>query len=124
MRVADLWRNRQWRFLLNLIDHLPVNSYFVEAQLNDEDLAARLAGQPEGKARGPRVAEWSPLQAAIARLTDRMTELLVATVKMHGGNARLEFEPRPTTAVDRAREAARKRKHDALVKRLLPPPSQ
>lgn len=121
MRVADLWRNRQWRFLLNLIDHLPVNSYFVEAQLNDEDLAARLAGQPESKPGGPRISEWSPEQAALARLTDRITELLVATVRINGGQAQLAFEPRPRTALDRAREQALERRHRALVDRLLKP---
>jgi len=61
------------------------------------------------------------LAAAIDRL-----EVLIATVYASAGKTppRVKPYPRPRTAIERARETSRRARHEALVARVLPPPSE
>lgn len=127
MRGIDLateWRSRRWRKLLNLIDRLPRNSQFVEAQANDEDAARALFAVVGDALPEPteRWSEWSPEREALARLEDRLQDLTRAVVAS-GGSKPGQFRParRPTSAMQGLREARRVDQHRTLVARVLPP---
>lgn len=122
MDVAKLWRSRRWRLLLNLIDHLPAHSFYVEAQLDDEDLAERIlsSGEPTAAA-GPRLSEWDPVVRELTVITDRLSELTAVVVQGLGGKARPDYRPRPATALDAVRDRRVRDKHRELVRRLTPP---
>lgn len=91
---------------------------------NDEDLAADLA---EGRislapaATGPRVSEWSPIRAALAEISDRLSMLTIAVLAAGGAKVLPKFTPapRPVTSMTHAAAAARKtaeaRQFDEIV---------
>jgi hypothetical protein len=110
-----------WRRLLNLIDHLPRNSYYVEALADDEELAAMALDQPlDDMPSGPRVSQWSPEADLLAVVADRLAEL-AATVVASVGGAPGTLRPlaRPRTAGDRLRARRRRERHEVLVQRVL-----
>lgn len=124
MDFRGLWRSRQWRKLLNLIDWLPRNSAFSEAMSNDEDLAAALLSRPKDErskqARRPRVSEYSPELERLIDVVDRLGEVMAATVAAAGGKPpKVRPQPRPETAMDRLREQQRYLKHKRTVSRVL-----
>lgn len=110
-----LWCDgRSHRFALNLIDHLPAASAYVEACAQDEELAARVAAGdvmvPEST--GPRVSEWSSERAALADACDLLRLIFIAILASGGAKSLPEFKPspRPVTAIAAAtREAERTR---------------
>lgn len=111
----QLWQERRWRKLLNLIDRLPLNSCFMDEMANDEELAK---SQPEpdgdGKPPPPRLRDWSPEVNAIALLADRVITLIQATIAAQGGKPpTLPYMDRPVTAAERI---ARKREQEKLMK--------
>ena len=89
---------------------------------DDEDMArSYLAEHGDQPARPPRVAEWNPLRAELANITDRLAELIGAVIAVNGGKPpQLQPRPRPVTALDRVRHTLREEQHNALVLRLLP----
>jgi hypothetical protein len=106
--------------LLNLIDHLPRDSFLVEAQADDEELAQFLVrrGSTESERRR-RLSEWSPELEALAQAVDRLGELAAILIKANGGNpSPVQPFPRPHTAMDRFRARARFERHRSLVERL------
>lgn len=120
-----MWNDRRWRLLLNLIDHLPRNSAYVEAQAQDEEAARAYvrAGRSQDPAEevGEKVSEWSSERYALARIEDRLSELIATTVAAAGGKpGRVRYADRPKTAVDRVTIEVGMEKHGALVARLLP----
>lgn len=121
MDLATEWRGRRWRKLLNLIDHLPRDSAYVEAIANDDAMADQLVEQVPETAPGPRLSDWSPEVEALYALVDRVTELIHLTAAVNGAKpGRMQPAPRPVTAFDRARIRRRVRKHRDLVARVLP----
>lgn len=119
-----MWRSRRWRKLLNIIDQLPRNSHYVEAQLDDDDLAAQLATLPEGQPVR-RISEWTPELETLAAVADRLVDVLNVLLKVNGGNAtELRPQPRPTTALSRVRAHQRQIKHESLVARVLAHPEK
>ena len=135
--LTDLWRARRWRFLLNLIDHLPRHTYYSEAVSNDPEHArmlaeamAKRAEEADGESgpSGPPMHIWSPEVSALTDLTDavrRVEYAIVATNSEKGkGPKPPEPLPRPVSMLDRERKrseyARRKAKHDKLAARLLP----
>lgn len=100
-----MWRDREWRKILNLIGHLPSWSFYNEARANDEELAEMLAGatMPE---REERVSDWSPEIGLLAAIYDRVGDLINAVIIMNGGK-KLDTQPlkRPVTAIQKARQA-------------------
>lgn len=118
-----MWQSRRWRFLLNVIDHLPRTSYFSQAVANDEEhalmiLRAQEAGMTTGRS-GPSLTHWSPEAERLDSILDGIRALIVATA--NGAGAHLpppKPVARPTTALDRVRHRQRMLKHEALVARV------
>ncbi|HVX20880.1 MAG TPA: hypothetical protein VHB02_06010 [Acidimicrobiales bacterium] len=118
---GTLWRERRWRLLLNLIDHLPTATHFMEAVAMDEELArAReaTAAARAGRRRTHRISEWTPEVAVGADIHDLLVLLLAATTGKDG--PRLPFYPRPQTAAGQLEAARRQAMHEQTVRRLLP----
>lgn len=115
-----MWRSRRWRLLLNLIDHLPRDSYFVEALLDDDEFAEQLLNMPEAAPR-ERLSEWSPMREGLARIEDAIRFMDANQIAIASGKApQVVPAVRPITAADRARHERRKSEHLSLVSRVLP----
>lgn len=120
--LVDEWRMRRFRRILNLVDHLPRNSAYVQAVTDDEEWAEQVLSLPQ-RAQRPRVdmADWSPELERLTDLYDRLGELIRAVVAGAGAKPkRVAPAPRPTTALDRMRARKRRATHDRLVSVLLP----
>lgn len=107
-----MWQNRQWRRLLNLIDHLPRNSHYSEALAADTDLAQTLLdAEMRGEIAEPEprvlISEWSPEREAAADIVDWL-KLVYAATAVSGGGKAPKFEPslRPVTERQRLRAEA------------------
>jgi hypothetical protein len=118
------WRARRWRKLMNLIDQLPRDSRYVEAQLQDEDLAQVLVALPTQVA-ARRLSEWSPELEVLVTATDRLADIVNVLLLTNGGTA-VRFTPaaRPQTAADRLKARHREQQHTWLVDRLIPPSAE
>lgn len=116
------WRARRWRKLLNIIDHLPRNSSYVEAMAMDEELALEVLRRPEKKTPPRRrMSEWSAEVELLSTAVDRLSELIQAIAAGHGAKpTRLNPQPRPETAHERVKHRERVRKHNSIVARVLP----
>jgi hypothetical protein len=115
-----LWQGRRWRFLLNLIDHLPRDSYFVEELLNDEQYGEQVLRMPDMVA-SERVSEWSPMREGLARVEDAVRVLSANVIAAAGATPpEVSAALRPITAADRSRARRRRTSHENLVSRLLP----
>lgn len=136
--LGALWRSRRWRYLLNLIDHLPGWSYFADAVSNDEEHAEMLvkAQQAQGAdasappvITGPPLHTWTPERAALASVEDAVNRVAHALIVVNSDPKKGKPEPpkpvqRPSTAIEKARKRAdfhrRNAKHKQLAARLLP----
>ena len=88
MDVLELWQARRWRKLLNLIDHLPRNSFYAQAVSEDPDhmkalQAARDAAGETGPPPPPPLAWWSAEVDAIADLRDSVIELRDTLIRVN-----------------------------------------
>lgn len=113
--MAELWQGRQWRRLLNVIDHLPRSGHFAVTSNDDpeyaEAVANALAGQPETKHRVSGLG-WDESVHHMALIADeiRMLRTLTQAVNSEKGRApKFEATPRPTTL---SMELAEKRRHE------------
>jgi hypothetical protein len=131
--LGELWRARRWRTLLDYIDHLPSHSWYSVAVANDEEHAKMIAEslaererEGEKQPTGPDMHTWTPEVAAITRLTDAVNRLHYIIPAAQGDKKVKPPEPLPRpitaleTALKRAEEQRRKRKHESLVARVLP----
>lgn len=131
--LTTLWSSRRWRALLNLIDHLPRNTYYSEAVANDEEHAKALAeaaearrGETEGEDPGPPMHLWDQNAAMTAELIDAVHGLTFTVAAANGAKNLKPPNPytRPKTAIDKMKRqvyaANRQKQHEALVARLLP----
>lgn len=130
--LGTLWRTRRWRYLLNLVDHLPSNCWYTAAVSNDEEharmMAEAMAEQeraPDAEDSGPPVQFWDQHAAMLADLIDATRAIPQALVAANGGKPKeMPPYPRPKTALERARKLAafesRKARHEKLVQRVLP----
>lgn len=120
INVGEEWRARRWRRLLNLIEHLPRNSAFVEVLANDETIAAAVdRAAPEDKAR-ERLSEWSPEREMLVAIFDRLGSVIAALIAVNGGTPpKIPPYPRPVTALERVRHRQARTRHERLVDRLL-----
>jgi hypothetical protein len=106
--------------LLNLIGHLPRNSFFSEALATDEELAASMADQ-ESPPFEQRFSEWAPEAEILAAVYEQLQVVVGVLVKAHGGDPRKVVRwPRPKSAVTAVREGRRFEAHHRLVRRLVP----
>jgi hypothetical protein len=121
--LADLWRRRRVRLLLNVIDGLPVNSAYVEA-IADDDEAAEQA--PKGEPAPPRLREWSPERSLLTDINERLGELIAVTAAAASGKPVRPppAYPRPITAAERIARRRRREQHERLVQQLLPGKTQ
>lgn len=134
--LGQLWRSRRWRLLLNLIDHLPRHSYYSHAVAHDEEHAkllakaqAERAEQGEQKAPSPPLFQWTPEVNALADLIDAVHSMH-HTLRLVNSDPKKKQPtppapyPRPQTAIQgatqRAKHEARRKRHEALVARVLP----
>lgn len=126
-----LWRSRDWRTLLNLIDHLPQNTWYQAAVSEDVDHAVMLLdamdkakkdGRPNDGPPRPSLAIWSPEVDMLAKVVDNVAWTTYAVSKANGGKPK---EPtmvaRPATGMERARLRIKAREHEKMKARLLPP---
>lgn len=118
--LGEEWRARRWRRLLNLIDHLPRTSEFMQAVSDDEEYAELAADEGSGKPQPPRLADYSPEREALDAIRDLLAQSVAVAISAAGGKPP-KFKPadRPVTAADRARSRAAMRKHESLAARLL-----
>lgn len=121
-----LWRSRQWRKLLNLIDHLPRNSFFTAAVANDDEhveqiIAAReRAGSEQGES-GPSLSEYDGVLERLDALVDATNQNTAATIAAAGAKApRIPPQKRPETAFERVAHRRKSAKHQQTVSRMLP----
>jgi hypothetical protein len=121
--LAQQWRSRRWRKLLNLIDRLPRNSAYVEALAEDDELAQQLSSQPRPNVRSVRrMTEWSVEVELLSVVADRLAELAQVVATSRGAKrTRVAPMPRPLTAGQRLEVRQRHSKHLSLVSRVLPP---
>lgn len=128
----DLWRARQWRRLLNLIDHLPQHTYYHAAVAMDEEharmiveaeRAAKARGEEPPTSAGPSMATWSPEVDKLVMLLDAVKENTYVTAKAasdKGIGSPPKPHPRPTSVLEKVRLRMRAQAHDILVRRMLP----
>lgn len=119
-----MWQSRRWRFLLNVIDHLPRDSWYSQAVANDDEhaemlLAAReRAGAPRG-GHHPPMQTWSAEVEHLVNIEDRLGTLITAVANANGARAKLPPPAaRPQTAMDRVVSRQRMNAHEALVARV------
>jgi hypothetical protein len=124
--LAQEWRSRRWRKLLNLIDHLPAHSAYAEALAADEDLAELILSQPRPEgAAVVRISEWSSERAVLAEISDKLSSVVAAVIAAAGSKPPpFVPSPRPKVAADRIRERQRVEAHLSLVDRLIPDRAQ
>jgi hypothetical protein len=108
---------------LNLIDHLPRHSFFIEAVSQDEELAEALAQSAPEEDPEERLSIWTPERELLAAVYDRLGSVIAALVAVNGGHPPdiIPF-PRPVSAAQRARIKSRREDHARLVARLLDRP--
>lgn len=67
------------------------------------------------------MTEYGPVEERLARLEDKLTELINTTIALAGQKPRnTPSSPRPVPAAKRLQDRARIQKHQALVARVLP----
>lgn len=123
--LGHLWRSRQWRKLLNLIDHLPGHSLYAEAVSQDEVAAQAYldSDSPAGTVASPRLSDFTPETAALAAVFDRLADVISATVAAAGGKPpKTQPYPRPVPATSRVRRRKALDRHQRLVSQLLRTP--
>lgn len=134
--LGDLWRDRKWTVILDVIDRLPSHSWFSatvsmdeeHAEMMAESIAARRAESGESEDRGPALTSWTPEVAALARLTDVAKGIQHAIIAVNSekgkGPEAPKPEPRPVTPLEKAIKKVeferKKSAHKALVARVLP----
>ena len=129
--LGGLWRSRHWRKLLNLIDHLPQNTWYHQMISEDVEHAmmilraqerAKQRGDSEQAAKGPQVRTWSPEVDVMTKVLDAVNNVAYTIAKSNGSKSAKTPKPalRPQTAMERARLRLRQERHDILVRRMLP----
>jgi hypothetical protein len=127
--LGGLWRSRNCRKLLNLIDHLPQNTWYHQAISEDVEHAMMLIkAREEAEKRGidpppsgPALRSWSPEVDIMTRVLDAVNNVAYVTGKASGGKGKPpKPAPRPPSAMERAKLRLRAERHAILVRRMLP----
>lgn len=123
MSLGELWRSRQWRELLGLIDHLPPNSHMNQLLMNDEEhLRSALQRQKRGGTGASSMSEWSTTNSMLATLIDAVNRNSVITQAVSSsGGSKPSYEPypRPATALDKIRNDLERERHENMNSILL-----
>lgn len=124
MDLGELWRERRFRFLLNMISHLERTSQTREAMVQSEEFMAQVLGNGNDDSetrKGPRFSEFSPETEALYMVVDRLGDVCSGLVGLGGKKPRPNRPlPRPETAYDRVKRAQRHAEHEKLKARLSP----
>lgn len=119
MDILDAFRGEiSWRKLRVLIDHLPSDASFYIATMRDEDLALEIAKQPMAEGSGPSLEDWSPTVRELVKLQDLISELIISNYASTPGAPKppkLKPQPRPKTALDKARHIAARETVDGMI---------
>ncbi|WP_073946526.1 hypothetical protein [Streptomyces kebangsaanensis] len=118
--LAQLWSERRWRRLLNLVDQLPTDSRTLVAMAEDEELTAALPEPEPGPPPPPPLRTWTPEVEKLTLIADRLGELITAvhnTVAKRPGRSPRPL-PRPETARDRIKRQRRRAKYERLKAQL------
>lgn len=85
--------------------------------LNDPEVAAHIAAQPEPTGPGrPDWVDYTPERAALDNILDRLGEVVAAVYAAQGGKPpRIPAVPRPMTEVHRVKARLERQHHDDLV---------
>lgn len=117
--LIDFFRGEHsWRKLGNLVSRLPVSSAFMEARLNDPEIAEAILESDGGEGPPPRpsLADYSPEVAVMSQAVNRLGEVVAAITWLGGGKPpRVTPLPTPLTGVDVARARREDRRHRELV---------
>lgn len=119
--LAELWQSRRWRFLLNLIDHLPRGSRYVAALANDDELADEFGDEIENAPPPPPpLTEWTADHEKLTLIADRLGELLHLTAAANSDRKPPPYRmlPRPDTALKRKARRRRDHKRALIADRL------
>lgn len=128
LSLGELWRNRRWRELLNLIDQLPTNSQMHALMTSDEEHMEALIRGSKGReaqpgAGRPSMAEWGQLESMVATLIDAVnknTATNVAIANPKGPKPQIQPQPRPYTAAEKVQYKIQREEHQAMVSVLKP----
>ena len=127
--LGRLWRSRNCRKLLNLIDHLPQNTWYHQMISEDVEHAVMLLRAREDAEKrgvqpppsGPSLRSWSPEVDVMTRVLDAVNNVAYATIKAAGGKGKPpKSSPRPPTAMEKARLKIKAERHAILRARMLP----
>ena len=137
--LTAMWQAREFRRLLNFVDHLPANTWYHEAVVNDPDHVRQLVEAEEhrkdqagdegdGKPPSPPLHSWSPEVAKLTEVLDAVRDVSwkVEAVQSEKGKAPKHPPPapRPSSPLDAARKQMaherRLKKHKRLAARILP----
>lgn len=122
-----LWKSREFRRLLNLIDGLPLTSHYANAMANDEEYIRAVlkanGGELPKSSGSPSLTVWTQEAATLASLVDAVranTAVLVKINSKPGSSApEVKPEPRPVTGWASISLEVRLGKHRSLASRLL-----
>jgi len=124
--LVDFFRGRHsWRKLELLLRRMHNTSQFIEALLNDPDVAEsiiaeeqarRRAGLPDPVSR-PRWSEYTPEASRLDSVVDALNVVasLLAQQISQKPQPPVRPRPRPETEIDRKRARDRQARHDSLV---------
>lgn len=109
--------------MLNILEHLPRTSAYVQALATDEEMAEQVAKLPEEDRSTSWVRSHRDYTAEVEMLTavfDRIGELIRISAAARGARGKPPAPgPRPAYAIERIRKRETRQRHDQLVTRLL-----
>lgn len=134
VRLRDLWQQREWRLLLNLIDHLPRATWTWSRMANHPEYAERVAAVIAKKRieaeddPSPSLLDWTPEAGLLAGVIDAINALRHTLMQVNTERGKqtpkIPPYPRPRTLVDSMvdtkERALRWAAHDRLANRVLP----
>lgn len=121
--MGDMWRDRHWRELLSLIDHLPRDSHMNKLLSQDEEYMKRVLAKNGDGSGKPSMADWSQTNAMLADLIDAVQKNTIA-VQVYSGNhkgpqPKIDPYPRPATAAAKVRRDLDRQAHEEMNAILL-----
>lgn len=119
--VLDLYDSGRWAFTLNLIDHLPRTSAYVQALAEDEELAADLPPEVGAGRRAMPHREWSPEAEIMAGVYNRVGDLIDVLAQVNDNRPpRLERWPGPVSAWQKVQSERSRAAVDEMAAKLFP----
>ena len=125
--LGELWRGRRWRELLDYIDMLPTNSHMHRLLTSDEEYMERVLeskSADDERSGRPSMADWSLTNSLLAQVIDAVNRNTATNRGIaqqgKGEPPRYDPVPRPYTAADKVQHRINQRKHEEMVRALIP----